>query len=664
MVIKGFDKSTMKKVFEWMLNTENINGNISAGNKHHKFLINKPKLFNTKTCLHEDIVDEYVGSDFITLEDINKIDKKYRDEMALLYLETFYGKKPEEFSSPAYKQECIDLQNKINRSSNPSRLKAKIEQCIRNKSVNYSDGELPEGLFYARLRNIGLSTDDATHGHANFIVNDYLIGARIYVNPSQKYYQDLIMFINKEAAKQELDFGMKTKMLGVGGVVADNLVIYTNNESLGALVEILNKYGKMYPEKIKTFGSSIECLGRSEQDWFGFGTAYQVRLDGGGTERDTFNGLIDEIMNSYVLMGTVMDDFDKITKHMNDGEVSSIFKSICKNEEDSLELAKTFRDEELRNEFLSHFLDLSYVYEKSNKNTEKMKELSEKDRLGYSPQQTRQSTINYKMSSDDVEMAIEIIPIKLKNGKTLNFSRRTLSEIFKSLEFRQAMAKYYDSPEKIEYQAIQMLGLWKNVGVMLPYLDDEYPFLSQALADEMRKQKLIKPLSAKEQKKTIDRDDSLSTTKKDIAGGVDQKLIEYQKSQISIIETLCSSDVNLIMVLKNKGMSAEELSKLTRDELEMLFIRCEGLNNVISAAKYVKALEDKGRKKLNHRYENSLMALRRERGAEFLEDLKAMDNDQQRERFIRACSQYAREDMMSVKQFRKLFSNTDWLKIF
>ena len=52
------------------------------------------------------------------------------------------------------------------------------------------------------------------------------------------------------------------------------------------IVEILNEYGKKYPDKVAEFGSSIECMGRGEQEWFGFGCDPQrdaIRPQGNST---------------------------------------------------------------------------------------------------------------------------------------------------------------------------------------------------------------------------------------------------------------------------------------------------------------------------------------------------------------------------------------------
>jgi len=129
------------------------------------------------------------------------------------------------------------LKQKIANSRNPKELRTKIDECLRLGKVDYIHGALPKEIFYSRLSEIGLSTDDATNLHAFFVCNDYPLQARIYLNPSQRYYGDLMQFLIGEAAKQELDFGIKSRMSGISSnSCLDNLIIYTYSKDLGKII--------------------------------------------------------------------------------------------------------------------------------------------------------------------------------------------------------------------------------------------------------------------------------------------------------------------------------------------------------------------------------------------------------------------------------------------
>ena len=253
MILNGFDERTMKKAFDWFLHDAKT---MKSG---------KRQPFNTRAVSHSG-----KGSNAnLNAVQINESEKEFKISMALLYLKTFYGKSPAEFKTPEYREACERLQSIISSSPNSSALKTKIEECISKGRVDYNGGELPRNLFYGRLSEIGLSTDELDH--SIFVTPKFVTQARIYINPSQKDYSHLMTYLYEQAAAQELEIGTKTRLSSIGGDTLDNMIIYTSAKDFPKIVEILNGYGKKYPDKVAEFGDTIECLGRSEQDWFGFG---------------------------------------------------------------------------------------------------------------------------------------------------------------------------------------------------------------------------------------------------------------------------------------------------------------------------------------------------------------------------------------------------------
>ena len=120
MILNGFDERTMKKAFDWFLHDAPLK------DRPNKFDIERPfkqkrQPFNTRAVAHTD----KPNNPNLNPTQIVESEKEFKNSMALLYLKTFYGKKPEEFKTPEYRQECERLHSIISSSSNPSALRSK-----------------------------------------------------------------------------------------------------------------------------------------------------------------------------------------------------------------------------------------------------------------------------------------------------------------------------------------------------------------------------------------------------------------------------------------------------------------------------------------------------------------------------------------------------------
>ena len=133
---------------------------------------------------------------------------------------------------------------------------------------------------------------------------------------------------------------------------------------------------------------------------------------------------------------------------------------------------------------------------------------------------------------------------------------------------------------------------------------------------------------------------------------------EKQRRQEEIIVTLCSGRVKLATTLLEMGVSQEEIRDVSRDDLEKLYIMKVGLDNVIEAASYVKSLETPDNK-IIHRYENSLQALRHQRGKVLCDRIRELPTKTQRNNYAMTLSQYAREDAVTEYQWQKNMSEMD-----
>lgn len=625
MILRGFDETTMRKSFEWFLHD------------HKKILNNRRRFFNASSVPHLGI-----GSNAnLTAEQMKESEKEFKNSMALLYLKTFYGKNPADFKTEAYRKECARLRSIIDSDRNSTSLKAKIEKCLRNGHVDYNAAELPRNIFYERLSNIGLSTDNINHNI--FITPKFVVQARIYVNPSRKDYAHLMTFLYEKAASQELEIGTKTRMSDIGGETLDNMIIYTSAKDFPKIVEILNEYGKTYPEKVSQFGDTFECLGRSEQDWFGFGFDPQRSLGQIGTNR--FSGFIRDMFNYYIFPATMFDDFGEITKGMNERQLAEIFQEVCNDSKLAREIALSLQDPTLRRKFVNNFCDLIYVKETSDGFTRENAKLSEAERNGRSPLQLRL----FGGQLDDLRiLAKENITIPLRNGSSVSFQRCEIARIMRNSLLRDSMEKFYNTEQKVQREVSQMLWLWKYAGKNMPYLNETYPFLSKDMVEEIKKYTASKEAVTETSKTSTEKLPGYERwlRRQTIKKGLEEK----HKKQKEIIKVLCGGNYQLYRKLFEIGVVPKEIHDTSRENLERLFIKKIGLDEVIEASSYVKSLENEN---LYHRYENTMQALRHERGQELCNKIKSLTTKKEKNDFALTLSQYEIEDALTEYKWKK-----------
>ena len=616
MILNGFDEKTMKKVFNFFLNDSiTFEGKRKRG-------------FVTRILPHSG-----KGNNAILNEaQINESEKEFKNSMAFLYLKTFYGKRPEKFKTLEFKQECERLHSVILESSNPSALRSKIEECLRKGHVDYNSGELPHNLFYKRLSKIGLATDDLDH--SIFISPKFIAQARIYINPSQKDYSHLMKFLYERAAAEELEIGTKTRLLDIGSYVLDNMIIYTSAKDFPKIVNILNDYGKKFPDKVAQFGDTIECLGRGEQDWFGFG--FETQRDAFKPHGiSTFNCAIDDLFNFYILPIVAIDNFDKITKGMNETQLVDIFMNTCKNPRIAKEVALSLQNSTFRRQFIENFRNLTNLREISMGYTRDNAKLSVKERNGCSPEQLRFSikrgdggSIIEGQFDDFVLLQNEIIKIPLINGSSVVFSRNEIAKIIESPILRNAMKEFYDIHNNMVFrEVVIMTVLLEYAAKNMPYLNEKYPFLTDEMVKEIEKYEKNASLSEKN-----------------------------RSEQKEIIENLCGKRVKLETALLDFGVPQEKITYATREDLEKLYITKVGLDETIEAANYVKSQETP-ESEIIHRYENSLQALRHKRGQELCYKIKRLPTKEERNDFISPLSDFEKEDMTTEYKWSQNMSN-------
>ena len=594
MVINGFNEDTIKKALSFVINDDFVSKN------------NTKRLFETRFVSHSNKKNMADLNEKQTIQ----ADNDFVNSMAFLYLKTFYGKTPDQFKTQEYKNECLRFNSQLEAHPNLKEIEQKIENCLDKGFVDYLNGELPQELFYKKIKDIGLSSDNLDHDV--FVTPSFPTQARIYINPSMSDYCHLMTFIFEQAAKYELELGAKTRMKYTVGSSLDNLILYVSAKDFPKVVEILQDYGTRYPDKTKNFGDTLECLGRSEQDWFGFG--FDPQRDGRKKQgTTTFNDAVNKSFNAYILPAIVLNNFEAISKNLSQAELLEIFKKAC-GESYAEDVVLTLQDSNSRKMFINQFCNLSLINQNSKAFTEQNKNVSDSERNGYSAEQHR----FYNTQKTDYEMLeLEKIDFILKNGKKLSISRAKFSKIFENINLRSCIKNCYNTPEKLNSLTKQAVGLWNDLAQNLPYLDKKYPFISNEMA-------------------TV----------------INEKHSQY----LTIINDLCSETktelaIEVANILNHLGKPVPKFHKLSRQEIEVLYIKLVGLDNVIDASSYVKSIETEVNKK-NHVYINTLQNLRTKRGLVLYKHLNSFSNSKQKQSYLMSLSKNSYADLTSSQQYK------------
>ena len=103
-----------------------------------------------------------------------------------------------------------------------------------------------------------------------------------------------------------------------------------------------------------------------------------------------------------------------------------------------------------------------------------------------------------------------------------------------------------------------------------------------------------------------------------------------------IIDVLCGGTYRLKEALVVLGNDPRKFKSNTREELEQLYISQIGLDEVINAQKIIKEQEKESDSKRNHRYENTLQAMRMQRGKEIVnsEEFRSLHTPDEKRKYI------------------------------
>ena len=103
--------------------------------------------------------------------------------------------------------------------------------------------------------------------------------------------------------------------------------------------------------------------------------------------------------------------------------------------------------------------------------------------------------------------------------------------------------------------------------------------------------------------------------------------------------------------MQEKGVkySKDKYENLSLEQLEELYIRAVGIDEVVEASLYIKS-EENSRTKRNHKYENTLAGIRAKRGKELNEKIKALKTDEEKKAFAASLSKYEILDVLSAQK--------------
>ena len=114
----------------------------------------------------------------------------------------------------------------------------------------------------------------------------------------------------------------------------------------------------------------------------------------------------------------------------------------------------------------------------------------------------------------------------------------------------------------------------------------------------------------------------------------------------SMISILCGGDYQLKRVLVGYGATPKEVSDKSREELERMYIEKVGLEQIITAREEVIKQDEISGKKRTHLYENTLQAMRMERGKNIMEseEFKSLKTKEEKCAFLDKLSATELED--------------------
>ena len=143
-------------------------------------------------------------------------------------------------------------------------------------------------------------------------------------------------------------------------------------------------------------------------------------------------------------------------------------------------------EDNIRNEFMRKFEDLSKLKKESGNYNDRNIELSEEERFGLSVEQYRDFDND---RTDTMLLKNEKIPLVLKDGRKIEISRKDFSEAILQSKYNEYFKlRLKDDIKKGDYSKLEKFKkLFDNAVENYSFMDSEYPYLTINLAKSYRK---------------------------------------------------------------------------------------------------------------------------------------------------------------------------------
>ena len=447
---------------------------------------------------------------------------------------------------------------------------------IYGSVYTYLEDDFPFGRFKPE------ESTDTWHGYDD----------RIYINaPFGPIRYKFILLYAEKCKKRNIPCGAKFFEKSAESNSVDNMIIYSSHKNIVANLEILEEIREELPEFAESCGSPIAS---------GLNTSYYALTHSGGASV-TWNYFFDNLSSKafYVAMSKIIANNVEFYKNL------------------------TQKEKELIN-----YISDPKALENAIKNTKQLVALN-----GF-----MLSPTDELLFKRIVERFVEFTP-NISEDEIIQDLRDAITDIASLINFGDL--KHKDLPISLNEKDIIALGL------------DASEFKVQnpnhkGLESQKEQEKSAKKVYSKERIKDIF--DSKKLTYEAMAVGYNSNDIQNKTNRElramifervtldneSIINILCKNEFKLKTVLEGFGIPSEEWSDKSKDELQRMFIEKIGLDEVIKASEEIKSQEEKTGQKRIHIYENTLQAMRMERGKAIIEseEYKALKTKEERRNYL------------------------------
>ena len=430
---------------------------------------------------------------------------------------------------------------------------------------------------------------------------------RIYINApfGPERCQFILLFVSK-CKERGIHCGAKFFEKEANSTAVDNMVLYPIHENINDYIEILEEIKVELPTFVANCGSPIvSAMNTSYYSLAHFG-------DKGATYNHWFNRLSSKAF--YVAMSKL------ISKN------SDFYNSLDAREKFVVDMISDY-------ELLKQSIN-------NNRNMRIQPELS-----GFNI-----GAGNAVLFKSIVERFIASSP-DLSTEQIIETLRDCITDITSLANFGDLEHK--DMPISLRESDYEALGLNASDFKSLKPADkkEETSAKTTKLPKKLYPKEKVKEIFNADERQIRVKAMQVGYTFADTEGKTEQELrtMIFDKITLdneSMISILCGGDYQLKRVLVGYGATPKEVSDKSREELERMYIEKVGLEQIITAREEVIKQDEISGKKRTHLYENTLQAMRMERGKNIMEseEFKSLKTKEEKCAFLDKLSATELED--------------------